>query len=113
MAVGEAVDVSSVVLPDGDGLPETVGLEVGASDFVGVLLGVGERLVRVGSGVFVCSGVTVWPLLLVAGEGGGRTSRYSVNKATKTAVRTHVDSRNRRNFILGCSGLRCPASGRR
>jgi hypothetical protein len=69
------VDGSPVVLPDGDGAPEVVVLEVGLGvvvDFVGVLLGLGERLVRVGCGVLVCTGVTVW--VVVAG-GGGRTSR--------------------------------------
>jgi hypothetical protein len=61
VSVGDELDGVSAEVSDGDGLPEIVVREVGlgAFDFVGVLLGVGERLVWVGCGVLVSSGVTV------------------------------------------------------
>jgi hypothetical protein len=59
-SVGDELDGVPVGVSDGDGLRESVELEVGLGvfDFVGFLLDVGEWLVWVGCGVLVCSGVT-------------------------------------------------------
>jgi hypothetical protein len=62
-----------VAVPEGDGLPDVLG--VGVVDFVGVSLGLGERLVRLGRGVLVCVGVAVGVGATVVIGAGGRTSR--------------------------------------
>jgi hypothetical protein len=78
-SVGRSVDGSSVGVPDGDGSPETDGLDVSVGvevvDFVGVRLGLGERVVRVGRGALVCEGDASGVGATLTGAGGGRTSR--------------------------------------
>jgi hypothetical protein len=75
-SVGEVGDGSRVGAPD-DGLPDVLGVWLGVAvvDLVGVLLGVGERLVRLGRGVLVCEGVAVGVGATAVIGGGGRTSR--------------------------------------
>lgn len=76
-SVGDGVDALSLGDPEGEGVTERVdvgvGLDVLVFDLEGV--GLGERVVRVGRGVWVSEGVTVGVVGATLTAGGGRTSR--------------------------------------